>query len=390
MGVVENEFRKGEPSMAYESSPLNGLKILDLSRVLSGPFATMTLADLGADVVKVERPETGDDTRSFGPPFMDGESTYFLAVNRGKRSICLDLKLEADRDILKRLAATADVLIENFRPGVMERLGLGHAHLRASHPELIFCSISGFGQAAGGPGYDLMVQGLSGIPSVTGSGEEPTKCGASIADLVAGMNAVQGILAAVVRRQRTGEGAFVDVSMLDGQLALLTYHASAWFNGGQVPRAIGNAHPSIHPFCAYATRDSHFNLAVGNDKLFQRFSEALDASWHLDDRFATNAGRVTNRAALDALLEPLFSAESTRHWLELLEAAGVPCGPILSVDEALGAATVLSHDHPRTGEPVRTVALPYSINGAGRGSKRAAPALGVDQNSILKDWLSED
>jgi formyl-CoA transferase/CoA:oxalate CoA-transferase len=204
------------------------------------------------------------------------------------------------------------------------------------------------------------------------------------------MNAVQGILAAVVRRQRTGEGAFVDVSMLDGQLALLTYHASAWFNGGQVPRAIGNAHPSIHPFCAYATRDSHLNLAVGNDKLFQRFSEALGASWHLDGRFASNAERVKNRSKLDAILEPLFSAETTRHWSELLEAVGIPCGPILSVDQALDAATVLSHGHPSTGEPVRTVALPYSINGTGRGSKRGAPALGVHQHSILKDWLNED
>jgi crotonobetainyl-CoA:carnitine CoA-transferase CaiB-like acyl-CoA transferase len=321
---------------------------------------------------------------------MDGESTYFLAVNRGKRSICLDLKRETDRDTLKRLAKTADVLIENFRPGVMDRLGLGHENLREAHPELIYCSISGFGQEAGGPGYDLMVQGLSGIPSITGTGEQPTKCGASIADLIAGMNAVQGILAAVVRRQRTGEGGFVDVSMLDGQLALLTYHASAWLNGGQLPRAIGNAHPSIHPFCAYATRDSHLNLAVGNDKLFQRFSETLDAAWHLDDRFSANAERVKNRVALDAILAPLFSLETTEHWLTILEAAGIPCGPILSVDEALNAATVLSHAHPRTGEPVRTVALPYAINGAGRGSKRAAPALGADQDSILKDWLDED
>jgi formyl-CoA transferase/CoA:oxalate CoA-transferase len=372
-----------------EAGPLSGLRILDLSRVLSGPFATMTLADLGAEVVKVERPGEGDDTRTFGPPFMDGVSTYFLSVNRGKQSICLDLKAEEDRGLLRRLAAKADVLVENFRPGVMARLGLDYPSLRQANPGLVYCSISGFGQAKGGPGYDLMVQGLSGIPSITGDGTAPTKCGASIADLVAGMNAVQGILAAIIQRNRTGQGSLVDVSMLDGQLSLLTYHASAWLNGGSLPRAIGNAHPSIHPFCAYATQDAHLNLALGNDTLFEQFCEIFELDWHQDLRFATNAKRVEHREALDALMGPFLRQRSTQSWLEALEAVGIPCGPILSVPEALGAATLLSHPHPETGADVRTVALPFTVGDAGRGSARPAPALGAHKAEVLNAWLEE-
>ncbi len=376
--------------MKSEPRPLDGLKIVDLSRVLSGPYATMTLADLGADVVKVERPETGDDTRSFGPPFMAEQSTYFLSVNRGKRSICLDLKKQADCATLKRLVGCADVVVENFRPGVMKRLGLDYLSLRAVNPAIIMCSISGFGQEKGGPGYDLMVQGLSGIPSITGQGDLPNKCGASIADLVAGMNAVQGILAAVVKRDRTGEGSFVDVSMLDGQLSLLTYHASAWLNGGLRPKAIGNAHPSIHPFCAYAAADQHFNLAVGNDKLFVQLCETLGLQLHLNPLFSTNAERVRNREALDAALGPLFMSDSAEHWVEILKTAGVPCGPILGVEQALEAATLSTHAHPGKGEPVRTVALPFSLDNAPRSSGRGAPALGAHQQEVFRDWLGED
>ena len=370
-----------------DPGPLSGLRILDLSRVLSGPYASMTLADLGADVVKVERPGTGDDTRSFGPPFMDGVSTYFLSVNRGKQSICMDLKAEEDRQLLRRLAAKADVLLENFRPGVMERLGLDYESLRSSNPGLVFCSISGFGQAKGGPGYDLMVQGLSGIPSITGDGSEPAKCGASIADLIAGMNAVQGILAALIQRDRTGEGAYVDVSMLDGQLSLLTYHASAWLNGGQAPKAIGNAHPSIHPFRAYRTSDSYLNLALGNDRLFEQFCMLFDLDWHQNASFSTNAKRVENRASLDALMGPFLQKNTTAFWLKALDADGIPCGPILSVPEALGAAQLLEHPHPESGASVRTVALPYTVGDSGRGSARPAPVLGADREDVLAAWL---
>ena len=370
------------------NGPLTGVRVLDLSRVLSGPYATMTLADLGADVVKVEHPERGDDTRSFGPPFMDGVSTYFLAVNRGKRSIGLNLKEEADRVTLTRLMKEADVLVENFRPGVMERLGFDWDAVHALNPSLVYCSISGFGQERPDPGYDLMVQGLSGIPSITGSGE-PTKCGASIADLVAGMNAVQGILAALFQRQATGEGSRVDVSMLDGQLSLLTYHASAWLNGGKRPVALGNAHPSIHPFRAYQTADSHLNLAIGNDRLFDTFCRRFGLTWHKEPRFETNAKRVENRGALDDELGPLMKTRSTSDWLGELQDEGIPCGPILSVPQALENASIGEHPHPRTNETVRTVALPFQVGNAPRFSDKAAPDLGADEAGVLESWLGE-
>lgn len=369
--------------------PLHQLRVLDFSRVLSGPYASMTLADLGADVVKVEDPHGGDDTRGFGPPFMDGVSTYFLSINRGKRSITLDLKTAADRQRALALADVADVVLENFRPGVMARLGLGHETLRARNPRLVYCAISGFGQASDRPGYDLMVQGMSGIPTLTGDRDTPPfKCGASIADLVAGMNAVQGILAALYRRERTGQGALVDVPMLDGQLSLLTYHASAWLNAGRAPSRIGNAHPSIHPFCAYATADGFVNLAIGNDRLWASFCERVgQPGWSADPRFVTNPLRVQHREALDALLGPLFLARSTAAWLADLDAAGVPAGPISTVTEALQGAPLVEHEHPEGGRPVRTVPLPYHLEGSPRAAALRAPRLGEHDAVIEADWL---
>ena len=347
----------------------------------------MHLADMGADVVKVEQPDRGDDTRSFGPPFVDEVSTYFLAVNRGKRSIALDFKSEEDKKLVLSLARRADVLVENFRPGVMERLGLGWESLRQENPRLVYCSISGFGRAEDRPGYDLMVQGLSGIPSITGFGDEPTKCGASIADLIAGMNAVQGILAALLRRGQTGKGGLVDVSMLDGQLSLLTYHASAWLNAQKEPQALGNAHPSIHPFRAYKTADAHLNLALGNDALFSQFCVLLGLEWHQDALYRTNAERVRNREALDRLMVPLMASRTTGQWLELMEPNGFPCGPILTVPQALESATLAEHAHPSGRGVVRTVGLPYKIDEAPRAAHRAPPSLGADRDSVLGDWL---
>lgn len=369
--------------------PLQHLRVLDFSRVLSGPYASMALADLGADVVKVEDPHGGDDTRGFGPPFADGVSTYFLSINRGKRSITLDLKNPADRARALELARVADVVLENFRPGVMARLGLGYETLKALNPRLVYCAISGFGQGSDRPGYDLMVQGLSGIPTLTGDRDTPPyKCGASIADLVSGLNAVQGILAALYRRERTGEGGLVDVPMLDGQLSLLTYHASAWLNAGKTPGRIGNAHPSIHPFCAYATSDGFVNLAVGNDRLWASFAAAIGhPEWAEDERFRTNPDRVRHREALDLLLRPVFAARSTADWLALLERTGVPGGPIATVPEALAAATLVEHEHPSGGAPVRSVPLPLLIEGAPRASTRRAPRLGEHSEEVVADWL---
>jgi len=382
--------------------PLEGIRILDFSRVLSGPFATMTLADLGADVVKVERPGRGDDTRGFGPPFVDDVSTYFLSINRGKRSLALDLKDSRHRARALDLCDAADVVVENFRPGVMKRLGFDAETLRARNEQLIYCSISGFGQEAGPkPGYDLVIQGLGGVASLTGAPDTPPfKCGASIADIVAGMNAVQAILAALYRRERTGRGSTLDVSMLAGQNALLTYHASAWLNAGEEPTRIGNAHPSIHPFCAYAARDGWLNVAVGNDRLFATLCEVLGEEDEAirtladDERFSTNPARVANRSELDDILAPVFERHDVSRWLDVLDAAGVPAGPIASVSEALESAPRVAHSHPTSDTTVETVALPWRQLDDGeelpRAAHRRAPSLGEHETDVLREWLGSD
>ncbi len=369
-----------------EELPLAGLKVLDLSRVLSGPYASMILADMGADVVKVERPGSGDDTRSFGPPFAGGVSTYFLSINRGKRSVALDLKDPGDRGRALALARRADVLIENFRPGVMGRLGLGWEVLRGENPRLIYACISGFGRDRPGAGYDLVIQGLSGIPHLTGPGDRPWKCGTSIADLVAGMNAVQGILAALYRRERSGRGGLVDVSMVAGQRALLTYHASAWLNAGVEPGPMGNAHPSIHPYQAFRTAGGWLNLAVGNDGLFAKLCELLGATWHLEERFATNAARVANREALSALLEPRLAERSTGEWCALLSGAGIPHGPILSVPEALADSELVEHEHPSGSGRVRSLPPGVRIDGRAAAAGRRPPRLGEHGEEVFRDW----
>jgi crotonobetainyl-CoA:carnitine CoA-transferase CaiB-like acyl-CoA transferase len=370
------------------NAPLQGIRILDFSRVLAGPFASMTLADMGADVVKVEHPERGDDTRGFGPPFASGVSTYFLSINRGKRSIALDLKSPEDRARALGLADKADVVLENFRPGVMARLGLGPEVLRERNPGLVYCSISGFGREDPRAGYDLVVQGMSGIPSITGEVDgAPVKCGASIADLVSGQNAVQGILAALLRRARTGEGALVDIPMIDGQLSLLTYHASGLLNGGVAPARLGNHHPSIHPYGAYKASDTSLNIAVGNDALFVRFCSAIGRpEWARDARFASNASRVAHRSTLDPMLLEVLEADTAQGWCLRLEAAGVPAGPINTVEQALEQVELQSHPHPGGAGEVRTAPLPIRIDGAPRAAERGPPALGAHTAEVLADW----
>jgi crotonobetainyl-CoA:carnitine CoA-transferase CaiB-like acyl-CoA transferase len=368
------------------TAPLAGLRVLDFSRVLSGPFATMCLADLGADVVKVETPGEGDDTRRFGPPFHDGISTYFLAVNRGKRSIALDLKSERDRATARELARVADVTIENFRPGVMKRLGLDAASVRAIHPRLVYCSISGFGQADDRGGYDLVIQGMSGIPSLTGElGGAPMKNGASVADLVAGQNAVQAILAALYRRERTGEGATIDLAMLPAMAALLVYHATGWLNAGVPPRRWGNQHPSIHPYGTYEAADGWLNLAIGTDAQWRKLERLL--GWSPDARFAKNVDRVTNREDLDARLVPGMKSRAIEAWGRALEEEGIPWGPIWSAEQALAQVPLVTHDHPTGGSPVRTTPLPYQINDAPTATHRRAPNVGEHTEEILQDWL---
>lgn len=372
--------------------PLEGIRILDFGRVLSAPYGTMTLADLGADVVKIEHPENGDDTRSFGPPFVNDVSTYFLSINRGKRSVTLDLKTEEGRKTAKDLALKADVLVENFRAGVMERLGLGHDVLLREHPRLIYCSLTGFGlKNAGKPGYDLMMQGLSGIPSITGPVDgEPYKCGASIADLVAGMNLSQGILTALYRRERTGKGGLVDVSMMDGMLSLLTYHASAYLNAGVAPIRKGNGHPSIHPFQPYRCLDGYLNICVGNDLLFEKFAVAIDKEFLLFDyRFKTNPLRVQYREDLDQIITPVLGSKNKLEWKNILQKQGVPADIVATVPEALELASTVEHEHPNGGASVLSLQLPFGIDDTPRGAKRRAPRLGEHTQEVQDEWLSE-
>mgnify|MGYP002630858533 CR=1 FL=1 len=362
---------------------LDGIRVLDFTRVLSGPFATMTLADLGADVVKLEAAR-GDDTRRFGPPFTDeGVSTYYLSINRGKRSVVANLKDPADMSWVLELVDRADVVIQNFRPGVMDRLGLGVEALRARNRRLVYCSISAFGSDRPGAGYDLVVQGLSGIPHVTGDGSTPWKCGASIADVIAGMNAVQGVLAALLRRERTGEGAFVDVSMLDGQLAVLTYHASHVLNAGHESKPLGNQHGSIHPYGSYPASDGWLNVAVGNDSLFVAFCEGVGVAWHSDPRFADNSARVGHRAELDAVLVPLLATRTVADWLQILQTAGVPSGPICTVPQALERARIVQHSGG-----VRTLPPGFHIEGTPRAAESAPPSVGQHRQEVFRDWLS--
>ena len=368
--------------------PLQGLRVLDFGRVLSAPYGTQVLADLGADVVKVEHPEKGDDTRSFGPPFVGAFSSYFLSINRGKRSIALDLKKDADRATAKRLALVSDVIVENFRPDVMARLGLGAEQLLQENPRIVYASLSGFGRKnPDQPGYDLMVQGLSGIPSITGPKDgEPYKCGASIADLVAGMNMVQGILAALYRREKTGKGGIVDVSMIDGQLSLLTYHASAFLNAGVPPRRMGNDHPSIHPFRPYQTADGYVNICVGNDRIFEYLCNALGyPEWAHDERFQTNPKRVAHRQELNELLMPIFKSYTQRDILARLKEFKVPADVMASIPEALKQAKTVTH-RSEYGE-IKTLAMGFQIDNGPLGNTTMPPKLGEHTAEVIHQWL---
>ncbi|WP_270937626.1 CaiB/BaiF CoA transferase family protein, partial [Falsiroseomonas oryzae] len=320
-------------------APLAGIRVLDLTRVVSGPFATMLLADLGADVAKVEEPGRGDESRSYGPPFQGGESAYFLSINRNKRSLALDLKSEAGRAAALALAAQADVVVENFRPGALDRLGLGWEALQAVNPRLILCSITGFGREgpdAGRPGYDLIIQGEAGVMDITGVPDgPPTKVGTSIADLVTGLFASQAVLAALRRRDlQGGRGSRVEVAMLDALASLLTFNAGIYFATGRSPARRGNAHATIVPYETFEAADGWVNIGVANDKFWALFCGVAGCEGLRDDpRFARAPDRVAHRAELLPLLAPLIRAEPRRHWVAALGAAGVPCGEIRRVGE---------------------------------------------------------
>ena len=381
----------GEP----RAGALAGLTVLDLSRVLSGPFATMTLADLGADVVKIEQPGTGDDTRQWGPPFQGDEAAYFLSVNRNKRSLAVDLKSADGLALVRDLARRADVVVENFRPGTAARLGLGYDGLAAENPGLVYASISGYGQT--GPdshraGYDAIAQARSGIMSVTGEADgPPVRVGVSSADLVAGMWAVIGILAALRERDRSGQGQWVDISLLDGSVSWLTYVASGYFATGTRPPRYGSAHPTIAPYQGFATKDGDLMLAVGNDAIWRRFASVAGRADLLEDpRFTTNPLRVEHRDELLPLVADAMAARTSVEWVEVLDAAGVPVGPIQTVDEVVTDPQVLARGmigevkHPTAGT-VRTIGCPVRLTATPPQVRTAPPLLGQHTDDVLAE-----
>ena len=362
----------------------------DFSRVLAGPFATMLLGDLGADVVKVEHPEGGDETRAWGPPFSGGHSTYYLAVNRNKRSVALDLKRDPDRHAARALAARADVLVENFKAGAAERLGLGYEEVASGNPGLVWCSISGFGQGAGAelPGYDFLVQAMSGLMSITGpAGGEPTKVGVALVDVLTGLYATSGILAALHARARTGRGQRVEVSLLGSALASLVNQASSFLCTGVRPRAMGNRHPSITPYETLATADRPLVVAVGNDGQFARLCRVLGLPEAVADaRFATNADRVANRDALADLLERALAARGAADWVAALAEAGVPCGLVNDVGEAFALAERLGLGPVAAAGGVPQVADPIRLSSTPASYRLAPPVLGEHTAEVL-GWL---
>jgi crotonobetainyl-CoA:carnitine CoA-transferase CaiB-like acyl-CoA transferase len=377
--------------------PLEGVRVIDLTRVLAGPYCSQALADAGADVIKIEAPGKGDDTRGWGPPFVDGESCYFLAVNRGKRSLTLNLKHPRGREVLGGLIDGADVLVENFRPGALDRLGFSYEACRALNPRLVYASVSGYGREGplgGRPGYDAVVQGEAGIMSVTGHPDgPPTRVGASLVDVLAGMNTTQGILLALLRRQSTGEGGRVEVSLLEGALSMLAYHNTTWLLAGEVPRRLGNRHPNLAPYETFEAADGYVIVGVGSEGLWRAFCTAAGRpELASDPRFASNALRVSNYDTLRAELAPLLRARPAAEWLALLEAAGIPCGRVRSVAEALEGEQVrargllLDVDHPTLGRQ-RWVGSPIALDGAGRGSLRPPPLLGQHTEEILAERL---
>jgi crotonobetainyl-CoA:carnitine CoA-transferase CaiB-like acyl-CoA transferase len=379
------------------ANPLDGIRVVDLTRILAGPYCTQALADAGCDVVKVEEPSKGDDTRGWGPPFVSGESAYYLAVNRGKRGITLNLKDPRGCAILWRLLETADVLVENFRPGTLDRLGFSGEAVRTRFPAIVYASLSGYGAdgpLGGKPGYDAVIQAEGGLMSVTGFPEgAPLKVGASLVDVLAGMTALEGILVALLRREKTGEGGRVEVSLLESLLPALAYHTTTYLLAGEEPRRLGNRHPNLAPYEAFEATDGFIVVGVGSEALWHAFCTAVNRdALARDPRFLTNASRVTNYDALKAVLDPLMRSRPVGEWEEALTAAGIPNGRVRSVGEALESPQIrargllLDVEHPALGKG-RYVGNPVHLSGATRGSLRPPPRLGEHTEEVLRERL---
>lgn len=391
--------------------PLEGIRVLDLSRVLAGPWCGQLLADLGADVVKVERPEGGDDTRAWGPPHLKdaegretSESAYYLCTNRNKRSITIDMAKPEGQALIRKLAAQADVLIENFKCGGLAKYGLDYKALAEVNPRLVYCSITGFGQT--GPyapraGYDLLIQGMGGLMAITGradgdEGAGPQKVGVALTDIMTGLYATIAVQAALAERGRSGRGQHLDLALLDVQIACLGNQASNYLAGGVVPRRMGNAHPNIVPYQDFQTADGYMILAVGNDAQFARFCEvAGHTEWAHDERFSSNPQRVANRSTLVPMILEATLRRPTREWIDALEAAGVPCGPINRIDQIFEDPQVrarglrIEMPHPAAGV-VPLVANPIRFSETPVEYRRAPPMLGEHSQEVLRDWLGDD
>ncbi len=381
--------------MADPKGPLAGTVVVDFTRVLSGPYCTMLLADMGARVIKVEQPGKGDDTRAWGPPFIRGESAYFLSINRNKESITLDLKRREARDVLDRLLAKADVLVENFRPGTMDRMGIGYERVSADHPRLVYCAISGFGQTGPRrdlPGYDAVVQAEGGLMSITGAADGPPyRLGVAISDIVAGIFASHGIVLALLARERTDRGQLVDVGMLDATAALLTYQAGIFFATGSSPGRLGNRHPTIAPYETFTAEDGDFVVAVGNDEQWRRFCAATGLDGLASDpRFVTNRDRVTCYDELRPLLAARLAERPRAHWLEALTAAGVPCGSVRDIGEVLGDPQLAARDmiarleHGAAGA-IRALGVPIKLSDTPGSVRTPPPQLGEHTDAVLRD-----
>jgi len=376
--------------------PLSGLKILDLTRVLAGPYCTMVLADLGAEVVKVEVPEIGDDSRHFGP-FVGAESAYFMSLNRNKKSITLNLKAERGKELFLALVGSFDVLVENFRPGTMEKLGLGYERLAEANPGLVYAAASGFGNTGPyrlKPAYDVVVQGMGGIMSITGHpGGPPTRVGASIGDITAGLFTAIGILAALRARETTGRGQMVDVAMLDCQVAILENALARYQVSGQVPGPIGNRHPSITPFSSVPAADGYLIIAIGNDALWEKFCRLVEREdLRAEPAFRTNHGRTENWNRLEPLLAEVFAPRTVAEWLALLEGAGIPCGPIQSIDQVVedpqirAREMVVEVEHPVAGT-LKMAGCPVKLSAApAQWLRRPSPLLGEHTEEVLADY----
>jgi len=388
--------------------PLEGIRVLDMSRILAGPSAAQILGDLGADVIKLERPGKGDDTRGWGPPFLtssndsdSGESAYYLSANRNKRSLAVDFSKPGGRDIVYDLLRESDVLIENFKVGDLDRKGLGWESVHAIAPQLVYCSITGFGQDgpyADRPGFDFVIQGMSGLMSLTGEPDgQPMKLGVPISDILAGLYAVSAILAALRGRDRTESGSHLDISLLDCQVASLFNQSANYLVGGTPPERHGNAHPNVVPYETFEAADSHITIAVGSDAQFQKLCTLLDRQDLAEDpELTTNAGRLTHRDRLIASLREAFRNKSCAYWITACNAAGVPCGPINTVPEAIedchmrARGLVESVQHPAVAEPINLVRSPIRMSDADLGIRRVPPMLGEHTQELLSGLLGYD